>query len=137
MHKIAHAPQPFFNQLLKSRSIGRSQICHTVCMDQASLRLGDSLLTAWFNRLTLFRSSLIDNDLKTAPRPDKAEEKLMTFSELCNPSRGKVLSISRCAPTIAWLPKLPLHGGQCIFVHNATIIKLRNIGFCFACDECF
>ena len=68
-----------FNQLLKSKSFGRCQLCLTVCIDQASLRLGGSLLTAWFNRLTLFRSSLKDNDLKTATRPDMAEEKLMTF----------------------------------------------------------
>ena len=44
---------------------------------------------------------LNDNDLKTAARPDMAEEKLMTFSELCILSGGKVLSLSRCAPTIA------------------------------------
>ena len=59
-----------FNQLLKSKSVDRCQLCLTVCIDQASLRLVtaflriESLLTAWFNRLTLFRSSLNDNDLK-------------------------------------------------------------------------
>ena len=52
-------------------------------MDQASLRLGGSLLTAWFNSLTLFRSSLTDKDLKTATMPDMAEEKLMTFCKFC------------------------------------------------------
>ena len=50
------------NQLLKSKSVGRCQLCPTVCIVQVSLRLGGSLLTAWFNRLTLFRSSLKDND---------------------------------------------------------------------------
>ena len=62
----------FFNQLLKFKSVGRCQLCLTVCIDQASLRLGGSILTAWFNRLTLFRSSLNYNDLKTATRPDMA-----------------------------------------------------------------
>ena len=62
----------FFNQLLKFKSVGRCQLCLTVCIDQASLRLGGSILTAWFNRSTLFRSSLNYNDLKTATRPDMA-----------------------------------------------------------------
>ena len=44
------------------------------------LRLGAFLLTVWFNRLGLFRSSLNENDLKTAMRPDMAEKKLMTFT---------------------------------------------------------
>ena len=35
------------------------------------------------------------------------------------------------------LPKLPLQGGQRIFVHNTTKVKIRNCGFCFACDKCF
>ena len=63
-----------FNQLLKSKSVGRCQLCLTICIDQASLSLGGILLTTWFNRLTLFKSSLKDNDLKTATRPDMAEE---------------------------------------------------------------
>ena len=90
-----------FNHLLKSKSVGRCQLCLKVCIDQVSLRLGGKLLTAWFNRLTLFRSTLNDNDLETATRPDMAEEKLMTFSELCISSGGKVFSLSRCAPTMA------------------------------------
>ena len=80
-------------------SVGHCQFCLRVCMDQASSRLGGSLLAAWFNKLILLRSSLNDNDLKTATRPDMAKEKLMTFSELCILSGGKVLSLSRCAPT--------------------------------------
>ena len=39
--------------------------------------------------LTLFVSWLNDNDLKTATRPDMAEDKLITFSELCFSSGGK------------------------------------------------
>ena len=70
-------------------------------MDQASLRLGGSLLTSWFNELTVLRLSLNDNDLKTAERPKMAAEKLMTFSKLCILSGGKTLSLSKCAPTIA------------------------------------
>ena len=61
-------------------------------MDQVSLRLGGSLLTAWFNRLTLFRSSVNNSDLKTATRPDIIEEKPIIISELCILSCGKVLS---------------------------------------------
>ena len=34
-------PSPFsFNQLLKSKSVGRCKLCLTVCIDQAYLRLG-------------------------------------------------------------------------------------------------
>ena len=58
-------------------------------MDQASLRL------------TLFRSSVNVKDLKTATRPDKAEKKLIIFSEFCIVKGGKVLNLSRCAPPIA------------------------------------
>ena len=35
-----------FDELLKSKSGGHCQLCLTVCIDQASLRLGGSLLTA-------------------------------------------------------------------------------------------
>ena len=36
-----------------------------------------------------------------------------------------------------WLPKLPLQGGQCIFVYNATITKLRNCGFALPVTSVF
>ena len=66
------------------------------------MRLEGSLLIAWFNRLTLFRSSLNDNGLKIATRPDMAEDKLMIFSELCILSGRKVLILLGCAPTKAF-----------------------------------
>ena len=60
--------------------------------------------------------------MKTATEPDMAEEKLITFSELCILSGGKVFSLSIKMRTnnSVWLPKLQLQGGQCILVHSAT-----------------
>ena len=53
------------------------------------LEVRRKFITAWFNSLTLFRSSVNDNDLKIDTRPDMAEEKLMTFSKMCILSEAK------------------------------------------------
>ena len=67
-----------------------------------------------------------------------AEEKLMTFSVLCILSGVKKIQLIKIRTNNSVsLPKLPLQGGQCILVHNVTITKLRNCGFCFACVEFF
>ena len=53
-------------------------------MGQVSLRLSGSLITASLNMLTLFRSSLNDNDLKTTTGIDISEKKLMILCEFCS-----------------------------------------------------
>ena len=95
-------PSAFSFIQLKSKSSGRCQFCITECMGQVFLTLGGNLLTFWFNRLTLFRSTLNNDNLKTATRPDMAEEKLGTISELWILSDGKLLSLPKFAPTIAF-----------------------------------
>ena len=92
----------FLSQSLKSSNVNRCQCCLTKCMDHASFRFGGSLLTAWFNRFTLFKSSLNDKDLKTATSPEITTEKLITWSELCIFNAGKFFNLSKCAPTTTW-----------------------------------
>ena len=89
----------FLSHSLKSSRVGRYHWCFTVCIDHASLRFGGSLITAWFSKLTLFRSSLKNRGLNEATSPEVLEEKPITFNELCIFRGRKLFNLSRRSPT--------------------------------------
>ena len=55
----------YFNQSLKSRSVGLTQYLFTVKSDQDSFRLGGKFCTAALRSESLLRSESYESDLKT------------------------------------------------------------------------